>query len=113
MESFFNMVKELVWGLGLSLFLLPWVLGHGSFVKNFLAAPLWTPFARLTYGAYLLHPIVQMVWFNDLSQLIEFTLMNFVSLAVASTVVTFGVSLVTFLLVEKPLANLEYALRHR
>jgi len=43
---------------GLNLFLLPMLMGHGEFFRNIMAADIFTPLARLTFGAYMTHPML-------------------------------------------------------
>lgn len=51
--------------LGLNLFLMPILMGHGEIYWKFLAMDLFTPLARITFGAYMLHPIL--IFFNSLN----------------------------------------------
>lgn len=49
-------------------------------VNKFLSASYWIPLSRLTYSAYLLHPIVLGSYFGSFEQTIEYSDKNFVSL---------------------------------
>ena len=69
------------WGLGISLLLLPMLLGHCKLVTWFLSLDLWTPLARLTFCTYLVHIHLAIVffesrdqayWLNDLNLAIDF-----------------------------------------
>jgi len=33
-------------------------MGHGAFYRNILGADIFTPLARLTFGAYMTHPML-------------------------------------------------------
>ncbi len=44
--------------LGMSLIIFPCIIGYNDFLLKILGAPFWTPFARITYGAYLVHPTI-------------------------------------------------------
>lgn len=53
---------RLGWGIMLALFLLPVLFGHGESLYRFCSAKVWTPFTRLSFAAFLLHPAI-MLWF--------------------------------------------------
>ena len=48
------------WGVGLGLLVVPWTLGHGSYVRQGLEHPVFTPLSRLTYAIYLVHPVLML-----------------------------------------------------
>ena len=48
-------------------------------VNKFLSASYWIPLSRLTYSAYLLHPIVMNVYFGSFQHTTEYTDKIFVS----------------------------------
>eukprot|EP01060_Flectonema_neradi_P017379 TRINITY_DN24276_c0_g1_i1.p1 TRINITY_DN24276_c0_g1~~TRINITY_DN24276_c0_g1_i1.p1 ORF type:complete len:416 (+),score=30.81 TRINITY_DN24276_c0_g1_i1:47-1294(+) len=54
-------LKELLWGLALCLLGTPFVLGHGGVARTALSHPFWCVAGKLTFGAYLSHPLVQIV----------------------------------------------------
>lgn len=43
--------------LGLTMVLMPVLMGHGSVIRNVMSLDIFTPMARLTFGAYMVHPI--------------------------------------------------------
>jgi peptidoglycan/LPS O-acetylase OafA/YrhL len=47
-----------IFAVGCAVFSVVCFARPSSVASTFLGAPLWTPLARLTYGAYLTHPIV-------------------------------------------------------
>jgi len=46
--------------VGMNLVLLPVLMGHFSLMRNILAFDAFTPLARLTFGAYMVHPTVML-----------------------------------------------------
>eukprot|EP00042_Codosiga_hollandica_P030111 m.173420 g.173420 ORF g.173420 m.173420 type:complete len:178 (+) comp53270_c0_seq1:1708-2241(+) len=80
---------------------------YGGPVTQFLSNSMWTPFSRLVYGAYLVHPILMYGVYYSGSRKLEFSFLagslHFLGYAVAA----FFVSLVGHLLVEKPLNNVQ------
>ena len=53
------------WGLGISLLLLPMLLGQWKIAAWFLSLDIWTPLARLTFCTYLVHINLGMVYVNN------------------------------------------------
>jgi len=51
--------------LGLNMFLMPILMGHGEIYRKFLAMDIFTPLARITFGAYMTHPIF--IFFTSLN----------------------------------------------
>ncbi len=45
------------WALGLSVMVVVFASGHGGKLRHALQSDFWVPLARLTYQAYLIHPI--------------------------------------------------------
>ncbi|KAH3764808.1 transmembrane protein NRF-6 [Pelomyxa schiedti] len=103
----FAAYQEFAWGVGLILLLRPMMAGHGGIVKDFLSARLWTPLARLTFGAYLTHCMNVVLYPSSLQQLYEWGNMQFFVMITADTSIAFSLSLAMYLLLEKPLMNLE------
>jgi peptidoglycan/LPS O-acetylase OafA/YrhL len=75
-------------------------------VKNILSWRIWTPLANISYGAYLIHPIVIFVWKLGGHEKISFSLFSFLMDFCSITVVTFLFSCGTTILVEFPFGNL-------
>ena len=38
--------------------------GNGGVVFKFLTLPFWEPMGKLTYGAYLIHPVILRIWYD-------------------------------------------------
>lgn len=51
--------------IGLNMFLLPLLMGHGSTWQSILGADIFTPLARLTFGAYMFHPMLTHFFNNN------------------------------------------------
>ena len=76
-------------------------------LKDVLSHPAWTPFARLTFGAYLYHPIIMFGFYFSSYRPIEFTGAMIFQNWLSFTALSFLASLVSFLLIERPTENLE------
>ena len=71
-------------------------------VRNILGWSLWTPLAHLSFGAYLIHPIVIYVWVLGGREKITFRVITYVMQFCSITVVTFLASFVLTVVVEIP-----------
>lgn len=103
--------NRLCWGLGLSLVLLPMLLGHNRVATWFLAHSIWTPLARLTFCTYLVHLSLlysyylsqnTAYWLNDLSIGVDLVFV---------TVVSYLAAVPLTLLMESPFMALEKLLK--
>jgi len=71
-------------------------------VRRILGWRLWTPLAHLSFGAYLIHPIVIYVWFLGEREKFTFRAVTYFMQFLSITVLTFVSSFVVTLLVEFP-----------
>ena len=93
------------WGLGLSLLSIPMALGHGGLIKGLMSSKVWSTMGKLTFGAYLIHPLVLIVWQSTLTAPNSYSDFQGVMLFIATTCSSYFCSYVTWLLLEKPLAE--------
>ena len=75
-------------------------------VKFVLSWNVWTPLAHLSFGAYLIHPIVIFIWKLGGREKSTFRLISFLMDFCSITVVTYIVSFLAALLVEFPFGSL-------
>jgi peptidoglycan/LPS O-acetylase OafA/YrhL len=99
-------MSRALWALGIGLICYLCLTGCGGLVNTFLSLPFWTPFSQLSFGVYLVHPIVIFLHQFGNRQKQEFRLFTFVLDYVAVTVVSFFLALIFSLVVELPCANL-------
>jgi len=71
-------------------------------VNEILGWSVWTPLAHLSFGAYLIHPIVIYIWFLGGRQKVTFRLFTYIMEFISITVVTFLASFAVTVLVEFP-----------
>jgi len=81
--------------------------GYGGIVSYFLASKVWGPFARLTYLAYLLHPIIMVSVYSSTETTPALTPLTISINLIAFTVASYAVAALVWLLIEKPFMNLE------
>lgn len=78
---------------------LPWT-------NSFLSHPAWTPLARLTYGVYLMHPLVIKLAAGTAVQFYTFSGMDMFYRLLGNAFCAFSGSLVLWCLIERPVMTL-------
>ncbi|XP_076232213.1 nose resistant to fluoxetine protein 6-like [Calliopsis andreniformis] len=58
MAAAYSSLSHSVWALGLSWIVIACSTGYGGYVNSILSAPILYPISRITYCAYLVHPLV-------------------------------------------------------
>ncbi|KAJ8021719.1 Nose resistant to fluoxetine protein 6 [Holothuria leucospilota] len=84
--------------------------GYGGLINSFLSWSFWTPMARLTYCAYLLHPIVILEFLRTKKVSYHWTFPEVVYFTFANIVVSYVCALGLSLLVESPTVGIEKAI---
>jgi len=85
--------------------------GYGGILKSLFESSIWTPLARLTYTAYLLHPVIIWVVYSNRTQIFHYDGFIHADEFLAHTVMAFAAAAVMFVLLEKPMMNLEMFLQ--
>ena len=103
------MFSRFTWGVGLAMMVFACHNGYGWVINDFLSMKMWIPLSRLTYTAYLVHPIVLTVIFVSIQEPFTYTDFTLAVYAVAMVALSFGAAGVVAVFVEFPLSNLEIA----
>ncbi|XP_067687081.1 nose resistant to fluoxetine protein 6-like [Haliotis asinina] len=95
------------WALFVSWVILVCCTGNGGIINSILSWSAWIPLGRLTYGAYLIHPIL--LSYTDFSvRSLRYADVVFVSYHYIGTfAVSYALSFITCVLVESPCVGLE------
>ena len=81
--------------------------GYGWFVNSFLSMKLWTPLARMTFCAYLVHPWVIIVVYGELQSHFHYTDSSLACYFVSFLIISYAVAAVLCVVVEFPLGAIE------
>jgi peptidoglycan/LPS O-acetylase OafA/YrhL len=81
-------------------------------MRQIAAADVWVPFARLTYAAYLYHPIIIQTYYSSREVLPLYVTSEIVLYFFGFASLAFATSCIHFLLFEKPTMNLEAMFLH-
>ncbi|XP_053395822.1 nose resistant to fluoxetine protein 6-like [Mercenaria mercenaria] len=106
-SAFYVALSRTAWGMCLCWVVIACVSGNGGPVNDILSWKIWAPLGRLTYAAYLVHPIVMMTYnFNGLQPL-HFSDLTMVYLFIANLVMSYLVAFIVSMMVEAPMIQLE------
>ena len=105
----YNMFSRTGWGVAVGILLYACHHGYGGLINSFLSMPFWIPLSRLTYTAYLVHPIVLVIIIGSEKDTMYYTDVKITVYIVGSTVLSYGVAALLSSMVEFPVANLEMA----
>ena len=101
------------WAVGAAVFSVCCFCAPAAPAAAFLSARAWSPLARLTYGAYLVHPIVVKVLAGAATSNYRWSYVDLFSRFALNVTLAYALAALAFLLVEKPFMNLEAAMFKR
>ncbi|KAJ8316917.1 hypothetical protein KUTeg_004821 [Tegillarca granosa] len=81
-SALYNATSRTVWGACVCWVIVSCVTGHGGFVNTILSWSALVPLSRLTYCAYLVHPVLMFWYYFSLRQPLYFTDMTMVYLCI-------------------------------
>ena len=93
------------WAICLGIIVLLSGNNQGGMIQGFLAHPLWSPFAKLTFAVYLLHITVLNVWFYSKGQKMSFTQVELYMSFAGVCFVSFFLAQIVTSIVEVPFAK--------
>ncbi|KAG8198740.1 hypothetical protein JTE90_023505 [Oedothorax gibbosus] len=83
------------------------VTGQGGFVNCFLSWKFFIPLSRLTFCAYLVHPIIITAFYESQKSLIQFSNVTWMVFFLGFLIISYTVALLTSLLLEAPVIRFE------
>jgi len=109
--SFLYMVfSRTVWAACWAILTFLCYFGQAPVTNWILSHPIWTPFARLTYGAYLCHPLVIKLASGSAEQYYNFNGMFLVYHVTGNILCSYGCSFLVWCMVERPMMTFTTAL---
>eukprot|EP00040_Diaphanoeca_grandis_P026045 m.145211 g.145211 ORF g.145211 m.145211 type:complete len:645 (+) comp30428_c0_seq2:1589-3523(+) len=97
---------RLVFALAIATLTLLCVTGHGGPINSFLSSGFWEPLGKLTYGAYLVHPVVIRCYYYQKVQLFHFDVFEQSMYFLSISAMSYFIAGVLHVVVELPFANL-------
>ena len=112
-SGFYDSLSRTAWGLSLSWVVLACASGYGGPVNWFLSWKVWAPLGRLTYAAYLIHPIILVVYEMNLVTPLRFTDLTVIYMFVSNLVFSYIAAYVVSMAVEAPMLGIEKLLLNK
>ncbi|OQR69130.1 nose resistant to fluoxetine protein 6-like [Tropilaelaps mercedesae] len=111
--ALYGACSRTLWAVGLSWIVLACLSGHGGVVNSILSWKGLVPFSRLTYSAYIIHPVVMAIFYGSREGVFDYTPSLITYFALGNIVVTYLLSFVMSLVFESPLIGIERVLFFR
>jgi peptidoglycan/LPS O-acetylase OafA/YrhL len=105
----YTTLSRLTWGIALSFIVLACHHKYGWWVDKILSWPFWIPLSRLTFLAYLIHPIVLYLVITALRSPAHYSNVTVAVYMVGCTVLAYAMAGLLAVLVEFPFSNIEAA----
>ncbi len=100
-------LSRFLWACCLALLVYVCHYGYGWVVNSFLSMKLWTPLARLTFNAYLIHPVVIFTVYEQLQTATHYTDITITCYFIAFVALSYGAAGILYVAVELPLGTIE------
>ncbi|XP_039271759.2 nose resistant to fluoxetine protein 6-like [Styela clava] len=104
--SFYNAVARPVWALCLAWLTIACVSGYGGPINGFLSWKVFIPLSRLTYCAYLIHPIVVMYLYLSREYELHFSVNIVIYYFCALLLISYALSFVFSMALEIPVTGI-------
>ena len=95
-----------IWSGSVGVLMMLCLDGKGGWLNRFMSWHIWAPLSQLSFGVYLLHPIVIFVWLLGMQQKSVYSLATFGMSLTSVCCVSFALAVVAAVLVEFPIATL-------
>ncbi|CAN7990266.1 unnamed protein product [Ixodes pacificus] len=106
----YGALSRSLWAAGLSWIVIASVAGYGGVVTKLLSFNALMPLSRLTYSAYIIHPVVMAVFYGSREEVFDFSPFLLTYFTLGNVTLSYGISFVLSLLFEAPVLALEKAL---
>ncbi|GIY64968.1 nose resistant to fluoxetine protein 6 [Caerostris darwini] len=110
---FYNSLSRTCFACGVAWVIFVCVTGQGGVVNSILSWEVWIPLSRLTYCAYLVHPLVLEYSFLSLRRMFEYSHITMILYVLGLQFLSYIAALITSLLFESPVIRLERIIRNQ
>ena len=102
LRMFYMLCSVLLLGQGCGLISFICYNGYGGLPGKLLSLKIWIPLSKLSFIAYLINPIILIVFFASLRQTLYITNTTVIAYGLATVVLSFGVAAVIASVIEFP-----------
>ncbi|XP_072029286.1 nose resistant to fluoxetine protein 6-like [Amphiura filiformis] len=100
-------VSRFAWSIALAWIVFACKYGYGGWINNILSWSGWVVLSRLTYTAYLVHPIVLFTFYLNFATAMDFSIILLSVYFVGCLGISYGLAAVFSIAIEYPCANIE------
>ncbi|XP_076114771.1 nose resistant to fluoxetine protein 6-like [Mytilus galloprovincialis] len=111
--ALYNAVHRSAWGAAICWVIFACATGNGGFINTVLSWKMFIPFSRLTFCAYLLHPVVQFYYYGSKKKMTYWDDHQTIYEFLAHVVLSFAVAFIASLAFESPMMGLEKVIFRR
>ncbi|XP_067118600.1 nose resistant to fluoxetine protein 6-like [Centruroides vittatus] len=105
--SVYNAFSRTTWSIAVAWVIFVCLAGYGGVVNSILSWKAWTPLSRLTYAAYLVHPIVIAGYYGSLIKPIYFQMDSMITYYLGILMSSYLAAFVVSVVFESPMMALE------
>ncbi|XP_045194786.2 uncharacterized protein LOC123550421 [Mercenaria mercenaria] len=109
----FFALHRTAWGVAVCWIVFACATGHGGWINEVLSWKAFVPLGRLTYSAYLIHPLVMLVFYMSRNTPTYFSIYEVIYLFLGHLVLSYGIGFIVSLVFESPMMGLEKAIFKR
>ena len=107
----YSATSRTLWSIGLAWIVYACVTGHGGIVNSLLSWKPFIPLSRLSYSAYLIHPVIIACFYGSRETTFHFSHYLMVYFILGNIVITYVISFGLAVFFEAPIAALEKLFR--
>jgi peptidoglycan/LPS O-acetylase OafA/YrhL len=105
-NSLYAATHRTLWAVGVAWVIFACVTGYGGIINMLLSWPGFVPLSRLTYAAYLVHPMLIMWNYNNAKSLYHITDVSMIVLFCGHLVLSYGIAFVVSVAFEAPVIGI-------
>ncbi|XP_035206228.1 nose resistant to fluoxetine protein 6-like [Stegodyphus dumicola] len=105
----YSSLSRTLWGIGVGWLIVACYYGYGGFVNKLLSWSPLIPMSRLTYCAYLIHPVIMNAYYGSTETTVDFSNSFIIYMFLGNFSATYVLSIIISLLFEYPFVALEKA----
>ncbi|XP_053208428.1 nose resistant to fluoxetine protein 6-like isoform X2 [Panonychus citri] len=109
----YSATSRTLWSVGLAWIVYACVNGHGGIINSILSWKPFIPLSRLTYSAYLIHPVVIACFYGTRETTFHFSHYLMIYFILGNIVITYIISFGLAVIFEAPIAAIEKIIRSR
>ncbi|XP_052091571.1 nose resistant to fluoxetine protein 6-like isoform X2 [Mytilus californianus] len=111
--ALYNTVHRTLWGACVCWVIFACATGNGGFVNTILSWKAFVPLSRLTYCAYLIHPIIMYYFSNVQRKFLHFSDLTVMYLFLPNMCLSYAAAFIASLAFESPMMGLEKVIFRR